>query len=144
MSASVQRCVSLHVCLQWGHHGSFQAPFCCHSCVLAMRVQFLGHFLFAVYLEKYKSDLSPQLPHCGAQRTKYRYYTTVQKEGERNVHATHVNHMLVAVKLYDKEQYDSVQDTDQRDLYYGKRGVNLSCNIYIYLFMLHIHIHEYS
>lgn len=58
--------------------------------------------------------------------------------------ATYVRHMLVAAKVYDKEQFDSLQDTDQRDLYYGKRGVNLSCNIYIYLFMLHIHIHEYS
>lgn len=56
-----------------------------------------------------------------------------------------VNHMFVAVKLCDKEQYDSVQDTQIKVIYIMvKERVNLLCNIYIYLFMLHIHIHEYS
>lgn len=55
-------CASVHGCVSLPALGVIVPPFFflsfpwpCQSCALAMRVQFLGHSLFAVYLEKHKS-----------------------------------------------------------------------------------------
>lgn len=40
-----------------------------------------------------------------------------KKRTKKNVQATYVNHMLVVMKPYDKEQYDSLQDTQIKVIY---------------------------
>lgn len=47
---------------------------------------------------------------------KYTSINTGKKEGS-NVQATYVNHMLVALKLSDKERHDSLQDTQIKEIY---------------------------
>lgn len=53
-------------------------------------------------------------------------------------------HVFFVVKPYDKEQYDSLQDTQIKVIYITVKEGCLLCNIYMYLFMLLTHIHEYS
>lgn len=128
------------------------------SCLLALLVypvpcQCEHIFLcIAVYFES-TNHLQHNIFRCGKLKAKFvcilQYHTNKktkqkQKLEEATVWRQHMWTTCLLQWLRLRATWFTAGQTDQSNLFNGKTGLNLSCNIYIHLFMFHIHIHEYS
>lgn len=149
----VSLCVGVCACVWGGNSASVLALFavrpapCRWECNFS-DIPYLQFILRSINQPQHK--ISPNTAtHCSALCTqiwKMHHNAKIRRwlfkeNNTRNAQATYVNHMLaVSVKPYDKEQYDSPQDTQIKVIYITVKEGWICCVTFTYIYLWCSHI----